>query len=177
MRCVLPLPFTRRLWLAMVVVAAFASAWPVVARAADPSPVPSPTESPADSPSAEKPIGTPHPSSEAVKKELAAVIDAQLAAFRANDFEKAYGFAASAIKDLFAADAFEKMVRTAYPVIAHSSTADYGMTFDTGEEAVVNVRISNAEKKSVEYQYLLKKEDGQWRIGGVAEVRAQGLSV
>ena len=51
------------------------------------------------------------------------------------------------------------------------------MAFDTGEEAVVNVRVSNAETRSVEYQYLLKKEDGAWKIGGVAEVKPEGLSV
>ena len=161
----------------MVAVACLFSARPVMAPAADPSPAPAPAASPADTPPVEKPIGTPRTSTEAVKKELTAVIDAQLDAFRADDYAKAYTFAATEIKGLFPADAFEKMVRTTYPVIAHSSAADYGMAFDTGEEAVVNVRISNAEKKSVEYQYLLKKEDGQWKIGGVAEAHTPGLSV
>ena len=112
-----------------------------------------------------------------MKKELSDIIDAQLAAFRANDYAKAYTFAASEIKDLFPASDFEKMVRSAYPIIAHSSAADYGLAFDTGEEAVVNVRVSNAENKSAEYQYLLKKEDGHWKIGGVSELKPQGLSV
>ncbi len=120
---------------------------------------------------------TPHHSSDALKKELTAVIEGQLAAFRANDYPKAYTFAAAEIRSLFPVEDFEKMVRTNYAVIARSTHTEYGMAFDTGEEAVVNVRIQNAEKKSVEYQYLLKKEDAGWKISGVSEVKAEGLSV
>ena len=146
-----------------------------MARAIDPVPTPAPSASPGPADAA--PGATPHPSSDAVKKELSDTIEAQLAAFRANDYTKAYTFAAAEIKGIFAAEDFEKMVRTTYPVIAHSSAADYGIAFDTGEEAVVNVRISGAENRSAEYQYLLKKEDGHWKISGVSEIKPQGLSV
>ena len=129
-------------------------------------------------PSAASPApSTPHHSSDALKKELSAVIEGQLAAFRANDYPKAYTFAAAEIKGMFPVEDFEKMVRTNYAVIARSTSTDYGVAFDTGEEAVVNVRIQNAEKKSVEYQYLLKKEDSGWKISGVSEIKAEGLSV
>ena len=154
---------------AAIVMAAMAQA----VRAADPSPTPSPAVTPGDA----APAASPRPSSDAVKKELTDTIDAQLAAFRANDYSKAYTFAATEIKGMFGAPEFEKMVRSAYPVIAHSTAADYGIAFDTGEEAVINVRISNAEIKGTEYQYLLKKEDGHWKISGVAEIKPQGLSV
>lgn len=132
------------------------------------APEPAPTASP--TPAA-------HPASEAVKKELTEVIDGQLAAFRANDYTKAFSFASSGIQGMFAPDEFEKMVKTAYPVIAHSVSNSYGVMFDAGEEAVVNVRVQNAGKQSVEYQYLLKKEAGTWKINGVSEVKAEGLSV
>ena len=130
-----------------------------------------PAASPAGSPS------TPHHTSDALKKELTAVIEAQLAAFRADDYPKAYTFAAAEIRGIFPVEDFEKMVRSNYAVIAKSTNTEYGVAFDTGEEAVVNVRIQNAEKKSVEYQYLLKKEDAGWKISGVSEVKAEGLSV
>ena len=68
------------------------------------------------------------------------------------------------------------MVKKAYPVVAHSASAEYGAAFDTGTEAVVNVRVLDAEMKSVEYQYLFKKEDDGWMIGGVTEVKSEGLS-
>jgi hypothetical protein len=120
---------------------------------------------------------TPHPSSAAVKKELTDTIDAQLTAFRADDYAKAYGFAASSIRDMFPPADFASMVKTGYPVIAHSAKADYGMAFDTGEEAVVNVRIEDGAKKSGEFQYVLKKEGGTWKIAGVSELKPSDMMV
>ena len=118
-----------------------------------------------------------HISTAAVKQELTSVIDAQLAAFRANDYRKAYTFAAGMIKEMFPAEQFETMVKTGYPLIAGSAKAEYGMSFDTGEEAVVNVTVEGADGKQTQYQYLLKKEDGAWKINGVSELKPEGLSV
>ena len=112
-----------------------------------------------------------------MKQELTAVIDAQLAAFRANDYPKAYTFAAESIQGMFSRERFEEMVRTAYPAIAGSAKAEYGLAFDTGEEAVINVTVENADGQRAQYQYLLKKEDGAWRINGVSEVKSEGLSI
>lgn len=126
---------------------------------------------------ADAPKTAPHASTDAVKKELSDVIDAQLAAFRAGDYAKAYTFAASSIRDMFPPENFAAMVQTGYPVIAHSVRADYGLSFDTGEDAVIHVQIEDGKKTSREFQYLLKKEDGGWKIGGVSEVKSTDLSV
>lgn len=131
---------------------------------------------PAPGASASPSAGKPHEASEAVKKELTGIVDAQLAAFRANNYNKAFSFASTDLQSLFSPDEFEAMVKKTYPVIAHSASAEYGTTFDTGTEAVVNVRVQDADKKSVEYQYLFKKEEGGWKIGGVTEVKTAGLS-
>jgi ABC-type transporter MlaC component len=119
----------------------------------------------------------PHRSSDEVKKALSAVIEAQLAAFRAEDYAKAYTFAAAEIQGMFNRDQFEQMVKTGYPLIAHSTTAEFGLAIDSGDEAVVSVKVSNGEKKSVTYQYHLVKQKGAWRIGGVTEVQASGGGV
>jgi ABC-type transporter MlaC component len=116
----------------------------------------------------------PHRSSDEVKKALSAVIEAQLAAFRAEDYAKAYTFAAAEIQGMFDKDQFERMVKTGYPVIAHSTAAEFGLAIDSGDEAVVSVKVSNGEKKSVTYQYHLIKQKGAWRISGVSEVPAGG---
>lgn len=120
--------------------------------------------------------GKPHDAAEAVKKELTGIVEAQLAAFRANQYPKAFAFASTDLQSIFSPDEFEQMVKKTYPVIAHSASAEYGSVFDTGTEAVVNVRVQDADKKSVQYQYLFKKEDGGWKIGGVTEVKTAGLS-
>jgi hypothetical protein len=100
----------------------------------------------------------------------------QLAAFRANDYRKAYTFAAQEIQGAFDPSAFEVMVKQGYPLIAQSTSAAFGLMFDTGDEAVVNVRIGGAQRDSVEYQYVLKKQNGHWKIIGVSETKG-GLTV
>ena len=118
-----------------------------------------------------------HVSSEPVKQELTAVIDGQLAAFRAGDYPKAYTFAAGGIKEMFAVENFEMMVKTAYPLIAGSAKAEYGLAFDTGEDAVVNVTVEDAKGQRAQYQYTLSKEKGAWKITGVVEQKPEGTSV
>ena len=111
-----------------------------------------------------------------VKKALTEVIALQLTAFRNGDFAAAYTFAAGEIQAQFSAPAFEEMVKSAYPLIAHSGAADFGETVDNGEEAVVEVRIKG-EGRSGLFRYRLHKEGGKWRITGVFEVKPLGLSV
>ena len=119
----------------------------------------------------------PTPSTEAMKKELAKVIEAQLTAFRADDYAQAYTFAAAGVKEMFALAEFERMVKAGYPIIAHSASAEYGLTLDSGEEAVVNVRIVGAaDGQVVDYLYTLGKEDGAWKITGVSELRREDSS-
>ncbi len=118
-----------------------------------------------------------HVCSEPVKQELTAVIDGQLAAFRAGDYPKAYTFAAGGIKEMFPVDHFEMMVKTAYPLIAGSAKAEYGLAFDTGEDAVVNVTIEDAKGQRAQYQYTLSKEKGVWKITGVVEQKPEGTTV
>lgn len=112
-----------------------------------------------------------------VKNELTAVIEEQLAAFRSGDYMKAYTFAASEIKEMFPLTEFELMVKTGYPVIAHSKKVAYGLALDGGDEAVVTVRVQNADGESAAYQYHLIKQDGRWKIGGVTAVENKGLVV
>jgi hypothetical protein len=118
-----------------------------------------------------------HPSSSMVKTELTEVIEAQLAAFRSGDYPKAYAFAAAEIKEMFALNDFEEMVKTGYPVIAHAKKAVYGLALDGGDEAVITVRVQNANGESAAYQYHLKKQNGHWKIGGVTAVENEGLVV
>ena len=175
MRGPVPFPGRQRVLPAAVAMALFLTPGPArPVFGIDPGPVPPPGADTAPEPSHPK----PHPSTADVKSELTNVIDAQLAAFRADDYAKAYTFAATGIKDLFTQADFEGMVRKSYPVIAHSTSVDYGMAFDTGEDAVIYVRVQNSGTKADgQFQYLLKKENGVWKIGGVAEVKPEGLSV
>ena len=109
------------------------------------------------------------PSDESLRNQLTKIIEAQLAAFRANDYAKAYTFAAAAIKGQFSVEAFERMIKTQYPSIAESIAAVFGAVFDNGDEAFVNVTIERASNKMINYGYLMKRENSVWRINGVIE--------
>ena len=117
------------------------------------------------------------PSETAVKSEITAVIEAQLAAFRAGDFDKAYTYAAGAIREKFPLSDFKQMVSTGYPIIATSVKAEYGVCLDNGVEAAIFVHVEARDGTSRDYQYGLVLERSGWRITGVTEPEKRGERV
>jgi hypothetical protein len=69
------------------------------------------------------------------------------------------------------------MVRTGFPIIAHSVSAKFGLTFDNGDEAVVNVRVIGANEETITYQYMLRLDGDAWRITGVVLLKEQTTEV
>ncbi|MGH7353971.1 MAG: DUF4864 domain-containing protein [Candidatus Rokuibacteriota bacterium] len=92
----------------------------------------------------------------------------QLDAFRQGDFDAAYGFASSDIRQMFDRQAFERMVRGGYPEIARSVS---GVVTDgrvePGGPAWITLVIHGANGHTIEALYELVWEDAQWRINGV----------
>lgn len=117
------------------------------------------------------------PSKPPVKAEITAVIEAQLAAFRAGDFDQAYTFAASPIREMFPLTEFQQMVKTGYPIIVTSVKAEFGICLDNGTEASVFVHVESKDGTSKDYQYGLVREPSGWRITGVTEPEARGTRV
>lgn len=117
------------------------------------------------------------PSETKMKTALQAVITQQLEAFRAGNYAAAYVFADAAIKSMLPLERFEQMVKTGFPIIAHSASAKFGLTFDNGDEAVVNVRVFDAARQSVDYQYTLRRDGEVWRITGVSLLKDQTTEV
>jgi len=112
-----------------------------------------------------------------MKAAIQSVITQQLAAFRAGDFKAAYVFADQGLKEVYPVEAFEKMVRTAYPVIAGNISGRCGLTFDNGDEAVVNLRVFGPGEEAVDYQYTLRRDGEMWRITGVVLLKDQTIEV
>jgi hypothetical protein len=69
------------------------------------------------------------------------------------------------------------MVRAGFPAIAHSTSAKYGLCFDNGDDAVVNVRVFSENREPIDYQYTLRRDGGNWRITGVTLLRDQTTEV
>jgi Domain of unknown function (DUF4864) len=108
----------------------------------------------------------PHYSKPAVRQELVAVVEGQLAAFRANKFEQAFGFAAQAMREQLTVEEFAAMITRGYPVILHNERAEFGLPQDDGASASMPVQVF-AGGKSVAYRYSFVKESAGWRISGV----------
>jgi len=109
-------------------------------------------------------------------KAAAAPIMKQLEAFRRDDYDTAYTFAAADIKDMFDRTAFERMVRSGYPEIARSTFALIAHTEVAPDGHVhIRVRIRGANGNSIEAVYDMVQEAGGWRINGVATRPDPGL--
>jgi hypothetical protein len=117
------------------------------------------------------------PSQDRVRIELIAVVESQLAAFRENDFTKAYRHASASIKKRFPVPAFERMVKGQYPVIAHSKAALFGVILDNADEAIVNVRIEAEPDGTADYRYLMRRENGEWKIQGVVQIASEEITI
>jgi uncharacterized protein DUF4864 len=101
-----------------------------------------------------------------VRKEITAVIEAQLAAFRAGDPGKAYGLASAPLRAQKPLKAFTAIVRTSYPEIWANTRAEFGLVRDDGAQAALPVHVYSKDGDAT-YDYLLAREPAGWRINGV----------
>lgn len=100
---------------------------------------------------------------------LTAPVMSQLDAFRRGDFEAAYGYASEEIREQFDREAFERMVRSGYPEIARSASAEVAEARQAGDGHVhLLLRIQGANGRSIEAVYDMVREPAGWRINGVA---------
>lgn len=108
----------------------------------------------------------PRASKPEVRREVIAVVDAQLAAFRAGDVRKAYGFASRDLRAQRPQRVFADIVQNNYPEIWASTRAEFGLVRDNGTEATLLVHVF-AKDSDAAYDYTLVKEPAGWRIAAV----------
>ena len=101
-----------------------------------------------------------------VKKEIVAVIEAQLAAFRTGDVRAAYGYAAVELRAVKPLPLFVEIVRTSYPEIWTNTRAECGLVRDNGALAQLPVHVFGKDGDTT-YDYTLVKERAGWRIRDV----------
>ena len=101
------------------------------------------------------------------RKEVVAVIEGQLAAFRAGETQKAYAYAAVPLRAQRPVRQFVQIVENNYPEIWANTRAEFGLVRDDGARATVRVQVFSKEERA-DYDYgLLKERDGVWRIESV----------
>jgi len=108
----------------------------------------------------------PHASKPEVRREIVAVIDAQLAAFRAGDVRKAYGYASADLRAEKPLRTFAAIVQENYPEIWANTRAEFGLVRDDGTQATLLVHLFGKDSDAA-YDYTLAKERTGWRISAV----------
>jgi len=124
------------------------------------------------------PLQAAAPVAAADAKAARALIEAQLAAFAADDAGKAYALAAPAIQTMFVdADRFLAMVRTQYPVVYRPASLAFLQPEWIDGQLIQRVQMSDAAGAPWLVVYQLERQpDRSWRIAGCVAARSQGRS-
>jgi hypothetical protein len=110
--------------------------------------------------------------------EIRAVIEAQLAAFAADDAVKAFSFASPTIQRMFGTpEDFLMMVRTGYPVVYRPSSVLFHPLQVVNGEPVQVVQMSDATGHVWLAVYRMQRQpDAAWRIDGCVLRQADSRS-
>jgi hypothetical protein len=101
-------------------------------------------------------------------KAVRAVVEAQLAAFAADDAKRAFSYAAPSIRQMFQTpDRFMEMVRTGYPVVYRAASVIFlGPQWIEGQ-LIQGVQLTDADGSLWLATYRLERQpDSSWRISG-----------
>jgi len=108
---------------------------------------------------------------------IRSVINQQIDAFRADDGERAFSFAAPVIRSKFGtAENFMTMVRTGYPDVYRPRAVEFRDLKRDGERLIQEVWFLGTDGDSTIGTYFMERqEDGSWKIAGVYLRRAPSL--
>jgi ketosteroid isomerase-like protein len=97
-----------------------------------------------------------------------AVIDQQIAAFRADDGGAAYELAAPSIRQIFTdVDTFMAMVKSGYQPVYRPRSVTFGRLHEDGDRVVQEVFVVGPDGEPYTALYALQKQpDGSWKISG-----------
>ena len=106
-------------------------------------------------------------------KAVRAIIEAQLAAFAADDAEKAFSFAAPSIRAMFiTAERFFSMVRDGYPVVYRPASVTFLKPEWIDDKLIQRVQMTDAAAAPWMVVYELERQaDRSWRISACVAAR------
>ncbi|HEX4234873.1 MAG TPA: DUF4864 domain-containing protein [Caldimonas sp.] len=119
------------------------------------------------------------PVAEADARAIRTVVTAQLDAFASDDAERAFSYAAPAIRTMFGTpERFLAMVRASYPVVYRAASVTFLVPLRDGTEIVQAVHLTDADGAFWLATYRLERQrDGAWRIKGCDVQPASGKMV
>ena len=102
-------------------------------------------------------------------------ISSQIDAFKKNDIEEAYTFAAPNIQAQFPnPENFGLMVRKGYPIIWKPKSFKFVNFKDLGDKCIQRVLFQSYNGSLETYDYILEKNNNLWKIAGVLTIRSAG---
>jgi hypothetical protein len=107
------------------------------------------------------------------------VIEGQIDAFRAEDGDRAYSYAAPMIKRIFPnPDMFMNMVRKGYQPVYRPQSFKFGEAgYSASGRPIQRVTVVGPDGLTYEAIYTMEQQpDGSWQINGCAIVRAPDIS-
>jgi Domain of unknown function (DUF4864) len=116
------------------------------------------------------------PVSAADTKAVRGVVEAQLAAFAADDAKRAFSYAAPSIREMFGTpERFVAMVRAGYPVVYRPVQINFLQPVWVEGQLVQGVHLTDAEGALWLAIYRLERQpDKSWRISGCDVQPASG---
>ncbi len=116
--------------------------------------------------------------SQADRTEFQRIITGQIEAFRADDSERAYGYAAPSIRRIFPnSSIFMQMVKQGYRPVYRPQSFSFEQTdTDPLGRPAQRVRIIGPDGKAYEALYSMERQpDGTWRIDGCSLLEVPGV--
>jgi hypothetical protein len=113
------------------------------------------------------------PAARAQEESIRAVIEAQIEAFEADDFETAFTFASPTIQGMFGtAQNFGAMVKNGYPMVWRPDNLRFLALDERGGLLFQDVIVRDAEGMLHILEYQMQQDGAGWKINGVSIRRA-----
>ncbi len=115
---------------------------------------------------------------EADLKAIQLVIDGQILAFKSDDYNAAYAFAAPNVKQAFpTVDIFINMVKSGYEPLYRPASYFFGRSMLSEGEVYQELIISDATRQLWQVIYTLnQQQDQSWKVSNVLMYPYQGTS-
>lgn len=116
------------------------------------------------------------PFTDADAKAVRIVVEAQLAAFAADDAAKAFSYAAANVREAVGTPAgFMAMVQRGYPVVYRPASVTFLKATGKGDDVIQRVQMTDANGEPWLATYSLQRQKNQtWRITGCSVVQNKG---
>ncbi|MEO7724167.1 MAG: DUF4864 domain-containing protein [Chthoniobacterales bacterium] len=108
-------------------------------------------------------------------RELYSIVNQQLSALRADDFDTAYRQAASGVHQKFSRDQFELMIRRDFSSMTEAQRIEFGIVQVAGGVAYAQVFLTTPGGARRGYLYSFTAETDGWKIDGVQPIGPQTM--